>query len=483
MPSKADEASKIKEQLVMPLPPPSLDAMKDEAYPERLKALLTSNLDFHNHDSSYATHGIHPFPAKFPPQLPRLFIENLTYPNDVVLDPMAGSGTTILEAYLFGRRAIGLDIDPLALRIISAKVCPVNAEQVLNTMHVLCRRVEQDLKEDNNLFLNAFRSYFDKDTLDFITYWFSPEVYKTLFYLKREIEKIEEDKLRLFFEIAFSSVIITKNGGVSLALDLAHTRPHRAKIVYNENGTKVFCEELLTNISSTRLRLLTKTLRPVLDEFKKRVNTNLRRDFGLANHIPIPQVINGDAQSIPLKDESVDLIITSPPYASNAIDYMRAHKFSLVWFGYSISELNRYRRKYIGHDGNSGPRYIALPPAVRQVLESLERKDEKKMKSVQRYYSEMRNVLSEMYRVLRPGKAAILVVGTSVIRGIDIQIDNCLAEIGRQIGFNIPAIGVRNLDRDRRMLPAGNRRDTNSQIEHRIHREYVIGFYKPLMRK
>ena len=483
MPSKEDEANTIKEQSVMSPPPLSSDATKDETYIERLKALLTSDLDFHNQDSTYTTHGIHPFPAKFPPQLPRLFIKNLTYPNDVVLDPMAGSGTTVLEAYLCGRRAIGVDIDPLALRIISAKVCPSDAEQVLDAMRVLCHRVEQDLKEDNNTFLNKFRSQFDEETINFITYWFSPRVYKTLFYLKNEINNIQERELRLFFEIAFSSTIITKSGGVSLALDLAHTRPHRAKMVYDENGEKVFCEELLNNISQHRLRLLTKRLRPVLDEFKKRVNANLQMSFSLDKNTPIPKIINSEAQFIPLKNESVDLIITSPPYASNAIDYIRAHKFSLVWFGYSISELNRRRRKYIGQDGDSRSRDVALPPAVGRVLRSIEYKDKNKMKSVRNYYIEMGNVLSEMYRVLRPGRAAIVVVGTSVIRGVDIQIDNCLVELGRQIGFDVPAVGIRNLDRDRRMLPARNRPDADSQIERRIHREYIVGFYKPTMNK
>ncbi len=476
--SSRDETHKIREQLALPLSPTVTNWAENTAYPERLKALLTGNLDFHDQNSTYATHGIHSFPAKFPPQLPRLFIENLTSPTDLVLDPMAGSGTTILEAYLAGRQAIGLDIDPLALRIAAVKVHSLDTERVLHTMHTICNKVEQALGEENTLFTTAFHSAFDEETRQFITYWFSPQVYKTLFYLKREIDAIPEIPLRLFFEVVFSSLIITKNGGVSLALDLAHTRPHRAKIVYDENGNQILSEEI-EKISPNRLRLLTKTLRPVLLEFEKRVRANLRGDTGRAKHIPLPQIISGDARALPLRNESVDLIVTSPPYASNAIDYMRAHKFSLVWFGYPLAELSRYRHEYIGDDGRATSEHGALPLMVQQVLDSLARKDKNKMQAVQRYYSEMKNVLQEMHRVLRPGKAAILVVGTSVIRGIDIQIGNCLAEIGRQIGFDIPAIGIRNLDRNRRMLPAGKLRDHHSQIQQRMHQEYVIGFYKP----
>ncbi|QLQ06260.1 MAG: hypothetical protein HZY76_09565 [Anaerolineae bacterium] len=56
----------------------------------------------------------------------------------------------------------------------------------------------------------------------------------------------------------------------------------------------------------------------------------------------------GDAQALPLPDTSVDLIVTSPPYASNAIDYMRAHKFSLVWLGRPIAALTQRRKDCIG---------------------------------------------------------------------------------------------------------------------------------------
>lgn len=475
-----EKTPKIREQIALPLSPVSVSSWDDGVtIDKRLQVLLAGDLDFHEHNSAYATHVIHSFPAKFPPQLPRLFIENLTSPGDVVLDPMVGSGTTLLEAYLTGRQAIGLDIDPLALRISTVKVHPLNAERVLETMHSITKNVEQVMQStDDHNFYSEFTNHFDEETQRFITYWFSPNVYKTLFYLKREIQKIKEADLRLFFEVALSSLIITKSGGISLALDLAHTRPHRAKIVSDEYGNEIL-RDVPENISPTRLKLLTKTLRPVLAEFEKRVRVNLRGELGRNENIAPPHVIAGDAQHLPLANETVDLVVTSPPYASNAIDYMRAHKFSLIWFGYPLSSLSQYRHQYIGDDGITASGNATLPSGVQEILAILGNKDRNKMLGVQRYYTEMNNALEEIYRVLRPGKAAILVVGTSVIRGVDIQIGDCLAQIGRQVGFNVPAIGVRNLDRDRRMLPIGKMHDSTSQIQQRMHQEFIVGFYKP----
>jgi len=172
------------------------------------------------------------------------------------------------------------------------------------------------------------------------------------------------------------------------------------------------------------------------------------------------------------------LIVTSPPYASNAIDYMRAHKFSLVWFGHSLGSLSQLRRQYIGHDAVSGIELVELPDYASQVIASLTRVDQKKARVLHRYYSEMTRCLAEMARVLKPGKAAIIVVGSSTMRGMDTRTDVCLGEIGKHRGLELINIAVREVDRDKRMMPA-RRTETRSQIEERMHQEHVIGLLKP----
>ena len=97
---------------------------------QKLRDLLAGDLNFHGEDSSYASHDVHAFAAKFPPQLPRAFMRGLTVPGDFVLDPMMGSGTTIVEALLAGRHGVGLDIDPLALRISQAKTTPMRVDDL-----------------------------------------------------------------------------------------------------------------------------------------------------------------------------------------------------------------------------------------------------------------------------------------------------------------------------------------------------------------
>ena len=92
------------------------------AYEDQFKMLLQRDLNFHGKNSACVSHTWHAFPAKFPPQLPRFFIHELTEAGEAVLDPMMGSCTTLIEAAILNRRAIGCDIDPLSLRLGPAKL-------------------------------------------------------------------------------------------------------------------------------------------------------------------------------------------------------------------------------------------------------------------------------------------------------------------------------------------------------------------------
>ena len=101
-----------------------------------------------------------------------------------------------------------------------------------------------------------------------------------------------------------------------------------------------------------------------------------------------------------------------------------------------------------------------------------------KAKVLRKYLVEMKEVLSEMNRVLKPGKAAVVVVGPSLMRGLEVLTHEYLAEIGENVGFRVAGIRKRNIDRDRRMLPVSFGRNGDSMIEQRMHEEFVVGLVK-----
>lgn len=461
----------------------SLPDMPAPSAAARLVDLLAHDLDFHDSGDSCVAHTIHSFPAKFPPQLPQKFIHALTQPGQVVLDPMAGSGTTPLEAYLAGRQAIGFDIDPLALLLAQVKTTPLPADIAQDAGMEAAARAQHALRRRPDDLARFCACRWNEKSRRFIDYWFAPTTQFELAALIKEIEAVPAPAIRAFLLAAFSATIIARSRGVSLAVDLAHTRPHRVQTALSPAGTRLFTATASINGSAHSASHQTKIIYPALAEFRRRVQVQARALLSLlpsggAPAAPAPLLSFGNAQALPLPASSVDLIVTSPPYAGNAIDYMRAHKFSLVWMGHAIDRLGQQRKQYIGDESLPDIPFDEMPPYTAGIIAAISRRDARKSQILHRYYAEMTTALREMHRVLRPGAAAILVVGSAVMRGQDTETHRCLAEIGETLGFTVPDIGLRRLDRNRRMMPAANQHNPDSAIQRRMHEEYVIGLCK-----
>ena len=415
---------------------------------EILAGLLKSPFEFHGQASGYASHNFHAYAAKFPPQLPRVFIEELTAPGEAVLDPMMGSGTTLVEALHCGRRAIGCDLDPLAVRIARIKSRADDIPALEGSLRDLLASLFQIFWDASNLDKELRRRFSDHDQA-FIDYWFLPQTQRELMALILAIEQESDPAIREFLEVVLSSIIVTKSGGVSRARDLAHSRPHLDK---------------------------TKTPREAISQFEAKARKMIRALAERPTFATEAEIHLSDARQLPLADDSVDLIVTSPPYA-NAIDYMRAHKFSLVWLGEKMADLSEKRSTYIGSERIRRHAPEELPEKVRIVVERLTEKDPKKAKVLGQYFLDMDRVFGEMKRVLKPGRAAIMVIGTSTMRGMDVETHLCLVELSRRQGFQVVGIKERKLDRNRRMMPARFKSKVSS-IENRMHQEYILALLK-----
>ena len=432
---------------------------------------LSTNLDFHGADSSYGSHAWHPFPAKFPPQLPEFLIRGLSDPGDLVLDPMLGSGTTLVEAIRLGRRAVGCDIDPLARMIATAKLTPIDPVAALQEGDQIIAGASDDYHRSRSRLQRDLKLRFDTRTAQFIHYWFLPQQQLELLALVQYIEALPDGGTRDFLQVAFSSTIIAKSGGVSLARDLAHTRPHRDTEKTPMSAFVEFGKRLERNAAAFSNDKLADAVMPLC--------LNGAGGTSARESAPSASIRAASATETGLPGACVDLIVTSPPYANNAIDYMRAHKFSLVWFGWKIGDLSRLRAQYVGHDAIAGLRREELPDQCEETLTRLADRDDRKALVLRRYFEEMRTIISEMRRVLKEGRPAVIVVGSSTLRGLDVETHKGLAAIGEDAGLVLAGTGVRLLDRDKRMMPARWGQRQLSQIEERMHKEYVIGLVKP----
>ena len=429
----------------------------------KLAGLLDGDLAFQSSPRlAHPLYALHPFAARFPYGLPGYFIDALTKPGRTVLDPMCGSGITLLEGWAAGRAVIGVDLDPLARRQAAARTTPLSPLAVREAAKTTLRRAA-DLFAGLGTHpdpLESLKADMDGDTRQFLDYWFLPETQRELACLTLGIRSEPDPDLRNLLEVVFSSTIVTKSGGVSRARDLAHTRPHR----------------VADKVPRRPIQVFSGLIQRAADAYAGLDGTR----------VGDARIVAGDARALPLADATADLIVTSPPYA-NALDYMRAHKFSLVWLGDPIPSLTKLRGRYIGSESvnSQAPMVLEarLPSTVEAVIERIADLDTPKSRVLRRYFNDMSASIAEMARVMRPGAAAVIVVGPSTMRGSLVPTHECLADLATQSGLDIVRVAPRNLDRDRRMMPfrnaPGGSDAATTGIENRMHTEYIIGAVKP----
>ena len=381
--------------------------------PEGGEILIISN------DQSYLTHGVHKFPAKFFPELPRYLIQKYSVTGETVLDPMCGSGTVVLEAMLKDRIGIGIDIDPIARLITKVKTTPINPGFLINSARSLVERINEiDSLPD---FQPSIPEFHYREN------WFRPFVLRELAIINESIDNPISPKqsdtmfhdIRDFFRIVLSSII----------RDVSNADPHCTRTVLRKK--------------------VVKNIRPG-DTLKKFSETLFRQCDSMCKFYDVSQALNfkgvllpdGNALKTGMDSDSIDLIITSPPYI-NAVDYPRTHQLEMYWLGLlGDGPLSRLKRTYIGTETVYKEEYEHLKTTgyktLDPILEEIYEKDSRRSFIVFKFFEDMKSQLEEMYRILKPGGRYCIAIGSNQIRGVEVCSDRILAEIATSgIGFEM----------------------------------------------
>ena len=348
------------------------------------------------------THGMHRFPAKYIPHIPRWAIREFASYNSVVLDPFMGSGTTLVEALCAVKQSYGLDIDPLAKFITQAKI----AKYDLSNLHSLAAQLiesEARFEVEPDLPMGDVKNP---------THWFTLESWRELSSIFHTIEGLKcSGPERSFFYCVFSSIL----RWVSNADDQTQK----------------------TYVSGT----LKKSPPPVVETFSKFLAKALSAVAALDKPREERQanVLEGDALSIPLPDRSVDLIVTSPPYL-DSVDYMYNFMLEYFWLGPELgvqtrSEFNQRRRKSVGAK-NPMERSPGLPLELTGYVD-MDQVPEYRREAVISYFSLMLVHFREAARAMKNGARYVLVVGNSQADTGVLPVHDCLLRLARATGLHL----------------------------------------------
>ena len=385
---------------------------------------------------------IHAFPARMAPDIALKELQKLPK-HSTILDPMMGSGTVLRVALDCGLQAIGRDIDPLAVLMSRVWTTPIETASLpMRASQLIHMTQEMDANTVQLPWIDQ-----DPETSAFIDFWFGEPQKATLrklSYVLKSIPGPEGD----FFRLALSRIIITKDKGASLARDVSHSRPHRAR---QHNSFSI------------------------LDGFMASVSTLAKRISVLQPTEPA-DVRQEDARHLTsLATASIDAVITSPPYL-NAIDYLRGHRLSLVWLGYHLSEVRPIRSTSIGAE--RAPEEHTLPPLVNSIVTQMTQSTPllpREQRFLQRYILDLSTLLTEMYRVIRPQGKAVFVIGNSCLRGVFIKNSLALTQLAEHLGFQCIAEEERELPPNRRYLPPPQA-SARTDLTKRMRTEIVLTF-------
>ena len=388
---------------------------------------------FISHDQSFLTHGLHKYPAKFFPELPRWLIKRYSQENDHILDPFAGSGTTNVEALLSKRNSVGIDVDPFSRFISKVKVTPLG---------------EKELKSSQKTLLEAILDYrpslvaeSDLPNFPYRDNWFNKEILLELTYLKKQIAVLDtNDGVKDFFKVCLSSII-------------------RAVSNADDNCTRTVIRKKLN-----------KLVRPsdALNRFVKALHVKVPKMVAFSENYPkgiitdFPEDM--DARNIKYKANYFDLAVTSPPYV-NAVDYPRTHQLEMYWLGFAQDSLTALKKQNVGIESVSAVHYkvrheIGVPEADR-VMAGIFENDPRRAFIAFKYLDDMRKNLIEVYKVLREGGRYIIVVGNNRIRGHLFENWKYLMPIAEDIGFEIETYFGSEIIKHFIKVPRGERINTD----------------------
>lgn len=390
---------------------------------------------------------IHPFPARMAPSIVWEELSNAEAPLRV-LDPMAGSGTTLVMARLLGHEAVGIDSDPLAVLIASCWSADLDRNAFQEAADAVLLEVQGSWEAITAE--SAYPPSADTETRQYIDFWFDPVCRRQLTAFASAIEGHPDNTIRSFLWCAFSRMIITKSRGVSLAMDVSHSRPHKEYETAPVLPVALFPRAVRRIMSAC----------PFPDDENR----------------PAAVVSTGDARVISEPDASVDFVITSPPYL-NALDYIRGHRLSLVWMGHTCRELRGLRASNVGTERGAATISDEHIELIEQVATggALQARTRGMLL---RYVDDMERVLSEVSRVLVPGGNAILVLGDSTTRGVFIRNSSVAEWAAVRAGLELVSRRQRPLPSNRRYLPPPSSDSAGEQLQARMTEEVILQLTK-----
>jgi hypothetical protein len=361
----------------------------------------------------------------------------------LILDPFAGVGTTLVEAIKSGNGTIGYEINPFAALVASAKIACVEVtpsdlraeiDAFRSAMYRFETEVDKRYQADPKADLLEMGDFERVRPMEFrsrIPFFSPPVEAKFLYALVRTGALLEPD--RTLFRAALGATMVSYSN-YTYEPSLA-SRPGSGKaLIENASVGLTVCrklDEMATDIEWVR-------------------QTYGYNWLGQKREVRQSSYFNAD-----LENGSVSLVVTSPPYMNN-YHYVRNTRPQLYWLGLlTNSGGNQLEQASFGkfwqtvRQGERIDLSFELPGLAESLAELRSKHPEKRQYGGAGWANYVATYLNDSFRFtrflhahLKPGGHAVIVIGNSIIQGIEFPVDRLLAQMAERNGLHVEDIHI-----------------------------------------
>jgi len=347
-----------------------------------------------------------------------------------VLDPFCGVGTTLVEAALSGYDSVGFEINPYAALASRAKLeaAAISPSQ----FHLFIGKFREHMASEQPLNQTSLPPEFFNTRIPFFGKQTQPKVLRAL----RFIRGIRVPPVRDLFSLAFGSVMVSLSN-YSYEPSLG-TRPGCGKPLQDDAPV---AETLLKKLEAMHADI--KWLRTQMEQFERLPK----------NRVIADNFMNAESH---LEADSVDLVVTSPPYLNN-YHYVRNTRPQLFWLGF-VRKPKDLKRLEIENFGKYWQTVRDMKPLALDFQNAQLEQLLARIRAVNvdrgiyggngwanyaaSYFNDIDRFCKTMSYVLKPEAYAVIVVGNSILQGVELPIDNIFSSIAERHGLTTENIHV-----------------------------------------
>lgn len=466
---------KLKEKDLTPVKNTYKHTKEDRLLIQWLKELPENFWDFKNEDTTAFTHGLHTYPATMIYPISRNIISKVKeiYPINSLLDPFSGSGTVPVEGVLAGIPNIyATDMNPLAILLTEVKSNALYPKKLSQDFKVLQESINSSYKYHNEIldtiddfilsqnlditdkktwgenapvyikqFLQQKRSTINVPNFKNIGYWFKPKILLELSLISQEIQKVNNIKFKKFYIVAFSEL-----------LRLVSNRRNGEFKMYRMPAEKIKTFE--PNVLDTFHSILLKNIKK-MEEFYTETKTLAPSNI----HIKLDNA----KELVSIPDNSIDLLITSPPYGDSrtTVAYGQFSRLTLQWndFLENKDDINNESMKLDnklmgGIKYRNGYAYELSSPTLKTALNNIVSKDLERSGDVFSFYKDLDMCLEATSKKSKKGTYQFWVVGNRTVKEVYLETDKILAELAQAHNLQYITTFTRNIHN--KVMPSKN---------------------------